>query len=441
MVRPQQRATRQSAGETGLQECLQLGVSAGCAGRCGCSLSCSFGSAHLLSAGGVQQGDPLGPLLFAGALHSLALELRQGPLDMAFFYLDDGVVAGDAAAVGAALAHIQAQSANLGLHLNLDKSEVISLGATSHPALVGLTFRRLCSQIARARAGSRPTSNFSGLQWVRMLLSLRTQQSGKAASQLLDAISGLDDPQLGLRLLRSSGGHCRLVHSMRCTPPAAQLDSFKAFDQGVRACFSSLTGLHPTDAQWQQAARGFDQAGLGLRSTHLDGPAAYLASLGKSRTLCGQLAPSFSNAETLASSHAAAALHLYNGHLPSCSASHFAHKLGPTTEALTKVLDAVGWEAQLSASSLTGRALLLSEAAPGARAFPGCLACMASSAWSQLFLSRRHRLGIPDAGDDAWCPQCNGILDCFSLHAGTCSAGGERTLRHHALRDTIYKWG
>ena len=179
---------------------------------------------------------------------------------------------------------------------------------------------------------------------------------------------------------------------MRCTPPAAQLDSFKAFDQGVRACFSSLTGLHPTDAQWQQAARGFDQAGLGLRSTHLDGPAAYLASLGKSRTLCGQLAPSFSNAETLASSHAAAALHLYNGHLPAAQQATLLTSLGQQQKQLTKVLDAVGWEAQLSASSLTGRALLLSEAAPGARAF--LAARMASSAWSQLFLSRSCAIAL-----------------------------------------------
>ena len=86
-----------------------------------------FGQTHLLSAGGVQQGDPLGPLLFASALHPLALELSQGPLDLAFFYLDDGVIAGDVAAVGAALAHIQTRSAHFGLHLNLDKSEVVCL--------------------------------------------------------------------------------------------------------------------------------------------------------------------------------------------------------------------------------------------------------------------------------------------------------------------------
>ena len=136
----------------------------------------------------------------------------------------------------------------------------------------------------------------------------------------------------------------------------------------------------------------FDQAGLGLRSTHLDGPAAYLASLGKSRTLCGQLAPSFSNAETLASSHAAAALHLYNGHLPAAQQATLLTSLGQQQKQLTKVLDAVGWEAQLSASSLTGRALLLSEAAPGARAF--LAARMASSAWSQLFLSRSCAIAL-----------------------------------------------
>ena len=96
--------------------------------------------------------------------------------------------------------------------------------------------------------------------------------------------------------------------------------------------------------------------------------------------------------ETLASSHAAAALHLYNGHLPAAQQATLLTSLGQQQKQLTKVLDAVGWEAQLSASSLTGRALLLSEAAPGARAF--LAARMASSAWSQLFLSRSCAIAL-----------------------------------------------
>ena len=47
---------------------------------------------------------------------------------------------------------------------------------------------------------------------------------------------------------------------------------------------------------------------------------------------------------------------------------------------------------------------------------------------------------MPDALADTWCPKCDGILDRFSLHAGTCAAGGERTQRHNALRNLLASW-
>ena len=61
--------------------------------------SLRFGTSHIPSAGGVQQGDPLGPLLFATAIHALTQDLKSGPLDLAMFYLDDGVIAGNTAAL------------------------------------------------------------------------------------------------------------------------------------------------------------------------------------------------------------------------------------------------------------------------------------------------------------------------------------------------------
>ena len=85
-----------------------------------------FGKSVLRSSSGVQQGDPLGPLLFAAALQPLAAELQRGGLDLAFFYLDDGVVAGDVAAVAAALAHVQQRG--FGLSLNLNKCKVVCVG-------------------------------------------------------------------------------------------------------------------------------------------------------------------------------------------------------------------------------------------------------------------------------------------------------------------------
>ena len=67
------------------------------------------------------------PLLFAAALQPLAQELRRGPLDLAFFYLDDGGAGGRC---GGRWGWVDA-AAQLGLHLNLAKCEAVAVGIVS----------------------------------------------------------------------------------------------------------------------------------------------------------------------------------------------------------------------------------------------------------------------------------------------------------------------
>ena len=115
--------------------------------------------------------------------------------------------------------------------------------------------------------------------------------------------------------------------------------------------------------------------------------------------------------------------------------------LASKQKVLTSGSDEASWQRHLTIASVTARAVLRSEAEPGARAFlaavPGGKTRMESAAF---IVELRQRLAVPDATSDTWCPQCQGVLDTHSLHAGTCSAGGERTQRHHALRDTLYAW-
>ena len=76
----------------------------------------------IISSEGVQQGDPLGPLLFCFAIHDLVAAIQT---EFAVFYLDDGTLSGPVDCVMSALTSIEDGARNLGLELNHSKSELI----------------------------------------------------------------------------------------------------------------------------------------------------------------------------------------------------------------------------------------------------------------------------------------------------------------------------
>ena len=82
---------------------------------------------HVLrSAAGVQQGDPLGPILFSLVLQEVVREIeKQLPdLDLNVWYLDDGTIIGKSAEVAQALQIIEVEGRKLGLELRKDKCEL-----------------------------------------------------------------------------------------------------------------------------------------------------------------------------------------------------------------------------------------------------------------------------------------------------------------------------
>ena len=81
-----------------------------------------FGQEIIQSAEGVQQGDPLGPLLFCLTIHKMVEQLRS---QLNVFYLDDGNLGGSLEEVLHDLRSVERIAGELGLQLNLRKTEII----------------------------------------------------------------------------------------------------------------------------------------------------------------------------------------------------------------------------------------------------------------------------------------------------------------------------
>ena len=82
-----------------------------------------YQSRIIQSQSGVQQGDPLGPLLFAWALHPTA-SLVSSTVPWCSWYLDDGALIGTRVQLETALAALQSETRRTGLRLNLSKCQV-----------------------------------------------------------------------------------------------------------------------------------------------------------------------------------------------------------------------------------------------------------------------------------------------------------------------------
>ena len=222
---------------------------------------------HIVSSSeGVQQGDPLGPLLFCLTIQDMISSLSSS---YRVFYLDDGTLGGPVEEVLADLRYLVDTSRELGLVLNTKKSEIISKDNTAVSTMQTAFPSLSCVSPTNATLLGSP---IGGLQSINALIAtkIQTLQSLGARLKLLHAHDALC-------LLRHAFTMPKILYILR-TAPCYQSHLLEKFDSIQRSLLETICNIHLTDTSWLQASLPINSGGLGIRGSTMLAPSAFLAS-------------------------------------------------------------------------------------------------------------------------------------------------------------------
>ena len=233
----------------------------------------------LQSAEGVQQGDPLGPLLFCLSIHDLCSQLRS---EFNVWYLDDGSVGGTLEDISHDLELVQRVGSDLGLHLNRQKSEVICTNpASAVPILSAIPGAQVQDPASATLLGS-PIGDVTSITSVinDKIHHLTTMGSRLQHLSTQDA----------LLLLRNSFAIPKLLYTIRSSPSFLS-PSLQRYDEILRSIVSDITNINLDETAWTQASLPVKSGGLGIRSSVQLAPSAFLASAAASSDLTHHILP------------------------------------------------------------------------------------------------------------------------------------------------------
>ena len=376
-----------------------------------------MGTTRISSSCGVQQGDPLGPLLFALALHKVS---HSGSADLTVWYLDDGTIGGPAERVAAEAKRIKEAAATIGLQLNERKCEAVSSDSTFAAAI--RTILPDCSAIDPAECELLGAA--VGASAVATSLAKRTSNFRDCAQRLASV-----DRHDALALLRVSLGHPRANYELRADASFRDPEALAAYDASLRDTAELALNIRLNDRAWLQCTLPPLLGGIGIRAPSDLALSAFIASSEFTGALASQIC--HGAADSILADARTAWSELTGTDEPTSSSA--------STRSWQRPLDAIRRE-RLISSLETPRdiARLHSTSTPESAALLLGLPCSREGTRLtdiELSATISLRLGLPVAAPGIC--ECRQPLDALGDHALSCNHGVERHRRHDELNSRI----
>ena len=379
----------------------------------------------ILSAEGVQQGNPLGPLLFCLTIYPLVSQLKS---EFCVWYLDDGTIGGPAEDVMHDLELVGRECAFLGLQLNELKSEVICYDSATKDSILPFIPGAQVTDPASASLLGSPIGDTSSLSDA---ISGKTQLL-RTMGDRLQHISAHD----ALLLLRNSFAISKLLYLLKSSPSFLS-PNVKDYDDVLRSVVGTIANTCLDDIAWQQASLPVRAGGLGIRSAVQLAPSAFLSSAAASSDFVHHiLPPRFGSRELLHIGSALASWSLDHNHPPPVAPASHRQKVWDTAK-VSAMADAL----LENAPDALSRARLMAASAKESGAWLNALPISSLGLRmddNTVRISLGLRLGTSLCRPHT-CVQCGAEVNHLGTHGLSCVRSEGRHYRHATVNDIVHR--
>ncbi|XP_055332311.1 uncharacterized protein LOC129584218 [Paramacrobiotus metropolitanus] len=251
----------------------------------GAHSSVFLGDAVISSQSGVQQGDPLGPVLFCLVLQFIVNKLNTY---LNAWYTDAGTLGGSPSDVIRNFLLLIEKAKTIGLEVNIAKCEVFLCGGTeAQRTSAAYDFTNLFPGIAIVSADKLNLLGSSLLPAaVIPMINDKISQLGVMCGRLQ-----LIPKHQALFLLKNCLGVPKIVHILRTSLAWMFPQELYRLDQVFREAVETITNVRMDHPTWLQACLPVRFGGLGIRRTEKLAFSAYLASASSLHQLISRLCP------------------------------------------------------------------------------------------------------------------------------------------------------